>query len=205
MVRSIDGTGPGGKVTSSGSPPPPPPMLPGIPAPPPPPPPARAGPRPGGLGGLLNSMKKGSLKPPGGGDDSDSEDLPAGSMTAMLAAKKKPLGSGEPSSPKAEGSGAPPSPKTGGSPLLPPPPSSMGGPPPPILLHSREGHLHPRSSYATKHGYEHEYEKRGCGGNQAEGIAVGQDQLYGCRKHGLRFWWSGRERASEGSWRQWRL
>ncbi|KAH7045424.1 hypothetical protein BKA57DRAFT_79829 [Linnemannia elongata] len=125
------GAGPGGMVTSSGGPPPPPPppMLPGIPAPPPPP--VMAGPGPGGLGGLLNSMKKGGLKPPGGGDDSDSEDLPAGSMAAMLAAKKKLLGSGEPSSPKAAGSGGPPPPKTGGPPPPPPPPPGMGGPPPP--------------------------------------------------------------------------
>ncbi|KAG0003943.1 hypothetical protein BGZ65_001179, partial [Modicella reniformis] len=117
------------EVTTSGGPPPPPPLpsvAGGIPPPPPPPP-------PGGLGGLLGGMASiglGSKGARANGADSDSDESPAGRLSAMLQAKKKKMEASRP-----ESNEAPAPPKTRGPPPPPPPPpplsGSAGGPPPP--------------------------------------------------------------------------
>ncbi|KAG0026509.1 hypothetical protein BGZ81_006308 [Podila clonocystis] len=131
---------------SGGPPPPPPPPTTGGPPPPPPPPPPMSGgpppppPPPGGdqplsptgMSGLLGEMfaKANANKlNSGNGSDSDSDEAPAGSFAAMLAAKKKKLGTpGAGTQPKPA---SPAPPKAGGPPPPPPPPGGMGGPPPP--------------------------------------------------------------------------
>ncbi|KAG0323772.1 hypothetical protein BG004_003617, partial [Podila humilis] len=119
----------------SGGPPPPPPT-PGMGGPPPPPPPpgsVQAPMSPTGGGGLLGEMlaKAANANKLGSGDasDSDSDDAPPGSFAAMLAAKRKKLGTpGAGTNPKPN---SPLPPKAGGPPPPPPPPGRMGGPPPP--------------------------------------------------------------------------
>ncbi|KAF9357922.1 hypothetical protein BGX26_002860 [Mortierella sp. AD094] len=133
----------------AGGPPPPPPP-PGVGGPPPPPPPPSSGgppppppppPPPGmGLGQSLPSppvsnllgelLAKGSANKFNGknGSDSDSDDPAPGSFAAMLAAKKKGLGTSSPTTPKAP---TPAPPKIGGPPPPPPPPGAGGPPPPP--------------------------------------------------------------------------
>ncbi|KAG0049422.1 hypothetical protein BGZ83_005772 [Gryganskiella cystojenkinii] len=128
-------------------PPPPPPGSGGPPPPPPPPPPGMSAPptptSPGGMAGLLGMMNKSNgLKFGGQDSDSDSDEPAPGSFAAMLAAKKKKLGTGEaltakkpppaPAPPKAGGPPPPPPPPpSGGGPPPPPPPPGRGGPPPP--------------------------------------------------------------------------
>ncbi|KAG0363394.1 hypothetical protein BG005_000647 [Podila minutissima] len=85
-----------------------------------------------GMSGLLGEMfaKANANKlNSGNGSDSDSDEAPAGSFAAMLAAKKKKLGTpGAGTQPKPA---SPAPPKAGGPPPPPPPPGGMGGPPPP--------------------------------------------------------------------------
>lgn len=119
---------------SGGPPPPPPPPMSGGPPPPPPPPPSSGEQplSPTGMSGLLGEMfaKANANKlNSGNGSDSDSDEAPAGSFAAMLAAKKKKLGTpGAGIQPKPA---SPAPPKAGGPPPPPPPPGGMGGPPPP--------------------------------------------------------------------------
>ncbi|KAF9925655.1 Disheveled-associated activator of morphogenesis 1 [Linnemannia zychae] len=82
------------------------------------------------LGNMLNAMNKANpLKIGGNASDSDDEPAP-GSFAAMLAAKKKKLGTGAALDSKPKPPPAPVAPKAGGPPP-PPPPPGMGGPPPP--------------------------------------------------------------------------
>ncbi|KAF9115471.1 hypothetical protein BGX27_007724 [Mortierella sp. AM989] len=132
-------------------PPPPPPPPPGAGGPPPPPPPPSSGgpppppppPPPGmGLGQSLPSppmsnllgelLSKGAANKLGNknGSDSDSDEPAPGSFAAILAAKRKKLGTSSSTTPKAP---TPAPPKAGGPPPPPPPPPppGVGGPPPP--------------------------------------------------------------------------